>query len=72
MTCLICDKDTKHQYQMEGHEVKVSYCKKHEIHVTTYVIQLVTDGTFDAEKWLKKMRQNESKTNKGGVPKKRK
>jgi len=60
------------QCQMEGHEVKVSYCKKHEIHVTTYVIQLVMDGTFDAEKWLKKMRQNESKTNKGCVPKKRK
>jgi len=72
MKCLICDKETKLQYSMEEGSPKMSYCKKHEIHVTTYVIQLTTDNNFNAEQWLKKVRQNESKGDKGSDSKKRK
>ena len=70
MKCLICDKETTHQYSMGDDSPKMSYCKKHEIHVTTYVIQLTTDNNFNAEQWLKKVRQNESKGTKGTPTKK--
>lgn len=70
--CIICDKETKLQYAMDDECPKFSYCKKHEIHVTTYVIQLMTDDSFNPEKWLEKVRQNESKGDTTKAAKKRK
>ena len=70
--CIICGKETKTQYCMEADSPKFSYCRKHEIHVTTYVIQLLTDDSFDPEKWLLNVRKNESKGHTTNSTKKRK
>ena len=70
--CIICGKETKTQYAMEADSPKFSYCRKHEIHVTTYVIQLLTDDSFDPEKWLLNVRKNESKRDSTKATKKRK
>ena len=67
--CLICHKETKYQYSLPNDDVKFSHCKAHEILVETYAIQLRTDDNFDADKWLKKIR-NESKGTKGTPTKK--
>ena len=70
--CLICDKETKLQYAMEADTPKFSHCRKHETHVTTYVIQLLTDDSFNPEQWLKKVREYESKGTKTKATPKRK
>lgn len=56
--CIICGKETKYFYTIGEGSPKVSHCKKHEIIVQTYVIELVTNDKFNAEKWLEDVRRN--------------
>lgn len=70
--CLICGKETKYSYGLGDGTPKVYHCKKHEIIVQTYVIELVTNPKFNAEKWIEDVRKNVGKTNKGATSSKRK
>lgn len=69
--CLICGRETNKFYSLGDPSLKSYHCKTHEIIVQTYVIELVTNPKFNAEKWLEDVRKNVGKTNTKPSDKKR-